>query len=322
MATCCLVFLHNRKTNTSFLQARNFLWTRMSTCQTWLMGFLSRGDTKRWEHAVMGAFLPGLAHAEHPSTPSVKQTGSWCPLGHGRPSPGAARWVSWLWELLSKPRFSFSFLRGNETPIILVWCSHQHENYNVKIFGNDFLIETKKKKCISKLSSFFHFGTRILDSLLLANVSPLLPILWLRSKKSLQQANCNSKLIGTAFPNSYPPPVGLYIEAWGLSVHINVYFSKYSEAIFLVVIVVSNSFMWKSVVHQPSLPCILSRKCKPLPGNIAYSAVFIAQHLIYARFIYFSKQRKQITSACLASSNCVNAVWCSYLSVWDAFYPS
>lgn len=78
--------------------------------------------------------------------------------------------------------------------------------------------------------------------------------------------------------------------------------------IFLVVIIVSSSFMWKSVVHQPSLPCILSRKCKRLPGNIVYNAAFTAQHLIYTRFIYFIKQRKQITSACLTSSNCINAV--------------
>lgn len=78
--------------------------------------------------------------------------------------------------------------------------------------------------------------------------------------------------------------------------------------IFLVVIAVSSSFMWKSVVHQPSLPRILSRKCKRLPGNIVYNAAFIARHLIYTRFIYFSKERKQITSACLTSSNCINAV--------------
>lgn len=65
--------------------------------------------------------------------------------------------------------------------------------------------------------------------------------------------------------------------------------------------------MWKSAVHQPLLPRILSRRCKRLLGTMVHNAAFIAQHLIDTEFIYVSKQRKQITSASLTSRSCINA---------------
>ena len=136
--------------------SESFLRLRMSTCQTWITDFLSRGDVWKWEHTGMGFSSQGWLIQSFPAHLACKKRARETPFAVCSPLLELCNRLADFTSCFPSLIFHFSFLRGNDTPIILVRCSHRHENYDVKIFANDFpLIKTNKKR---NYLSFFFFS--------------------------------------------------------------------------------------------------------------------------------------------------------------------